>query len=343
VNALRRIILSEVPYVATYRDDARPASSAAGFVAKQNTGRLHNDILVDRIALVPIYLTRAEVDNFIPGSLTVELNVINRGSRRINVTSRNLQAKLFGKPHPNAAACFPPCAVTGDWPLITRLYPGERIEISSTLEKSCASKHAAFAVVSIASVQPALDEGAYLTKRREIEDNVDMDAGQKRIALNYHDTVTRKRLIDTGDVPGGDAVSHTLTVESECGLTGSEIIDAAEEVLVRKFTTSALSYESRVDGSSIFFTVSGQGHTFGSVLQDLCMTSRDKLGIASIGYFETHPLEDRIIVRVELPGGSAEAETTNAADLLAKLRVHCVRCIEQQVSFANRAAGSSQE
>ena len=179
VNALRRIILSEVPYVATYRDDLRPTNIVGGFIVKQNTGRLHNDILVDRISLIPIHVTRAEVDNFIPGSLTVDLNVVNRGSRRINVTSGDLRAKLFSKPHPNAAACFPPCPVTGDWALITRLYPGERIELSCTLEKSHASKHAAFAVVSVAAVQPALDESAYLQRRREIESDDDLDVGQK--------------------------------------------------------------------------------------------------------------------------------------------------------------------
>ena len=129
-------------------------------------------------------------------------------------------------------------------------------------------------------------------------------------------------------------------MESECGLTGAEIISAAEDVLVRKFTTSALSYESKVEGSSILYTLGGQGHTFGSVLQDLCMMDREKLTISSIGYFETHPLEDRIIVRVDLPGGASAAESTNAADLLAKLRVHCVHCIETHMSSTTRATCS---
>lgn len=321
--------MAEVPYIATFRDEARVSGVSGGYVVRENTGRLHNDMLVDRIALVPIHLTRAETDNFIPGSITVHLEVINRGSGRVNVTSRDLRVKLFDKPHPNSDRCYPPCAITGDWPLITRLYPGEQINLVATLEKSVPSRHAAFAVVSLAAVSPALDSVAYMNARKEIEQDEALDDDARSRALNYHDHITRKRMLDTGGVEGGEPVSHDLTVESASGLTGAEIVSAATDILIQKFSSSALAYEARVEGSSIVFTVSGQGHTFGNVLQDLCMLDREALGINSIGYYETHPLEDRIVVRVDMPGGEEESGGTDPAVLISKLRVHCVHMLER--------------
>ena len=108
VNALRRIMIAEIPYIATFRDDDRSVSTAGGFVVRCNTGRLHDDMLMDRVALVPIHLTREEVLNFIPGSITTDLCVVNESKFVRNVTSADLRPKLFTKPHPKGKACYPP-------------------------------------------------------------------------------------------------------------------------------------------------------------------------------------------------------------------------------------------
>lgn len=326
VNALRRIVLSEIPYVATYRDENRAAASRGGIVVSKNTGRLHDDMLVDRLALVPIHLTRSEVDQFIPGSITVHLAVHNDGTTRRDVSSKDLEVKLFGKPHPNARACYPAHPISGDWPLITRLYPGERVDVTATLEKDKARTHAAFAVASGAAVAFEEDQAAYLAQRSKIEQDDDLDEETRRHALNFCDHITRKRLFKKDG--GGEPVGHILAIQSECGLSASEIVVAAMNVLVGKFTSSALTYEAREDGKgSVVFTVSGQGHTFGSVLQDICMRDRDQLGIRSIGYFQTHPLEDRIVVRIDVAGTDSARLEHDA--LFSKMRAHCARELEQ--------------
>jgi DNA-directed RNA polymerase subunit L len=76
------------------------------------------------------------------------------------------------------------------------------------------------------------------------------------------------------------------------------------------------------------FTISGQGHTFGSVLQDVCMRDRKELGIRSVGYFETHPLEDRIVVRVDMPE-TVDVESCDHDTIISKMRAHCVRELER--------------
>lgn len=327
VNALRRIILSEVPYIATYRNEARDASSRGGFVVTHNTGRLHNDMLVDRLALVPIHLTRSEVDQFIPGSVTVRLQAKNDGASRRDITSQDLDVSLFGKPHPNAKACYVPHPATDHFPLITKLYPGEHIDVTMTLEKDVARKHAAFAVASLVAMQPHLDDDEYRAQRARIEADTTLDDDAKAQALNYCDFITRKQLISRSE--DGEPTGYSLTVETECGLTPHEIVSSAMDVLLHKFSSSALSYEvsTDADARSVFFTLSEQGHTFGSVLQDLCMRDREQLAIESVGYYETHPLEDRIVVRVVL--SPEEFKRVDSEQLISKMRAHCVRELER--------------
>ena len=327
VNALRRVILAEVPYIATYRDETRGAAVAGGIVVSKNTGRLHNDALVDRIALVPIHVSRKEVEQFVPGSVTVELRVKNDGNLPTDVTSRDLAARLFGRPHPNARTCFPPDPVTGEWPLITRLYPGEEIDVVATLQKGVASTHAAFAVAAV-SVAFDLDDAAYEMARGAIVADAALDDEARARALNHCDHITRKRLVARRD--DGEPRAHTLDVESQCGLEPGEIVSMAMDVLVKKFTTGSIVFESAPaaagDGAhAVAIVVHDQGHTFGSVLQDVCMRDRPALGLRSIGYYETHPLENRIVVRVDV---QQEGANVNAEDVFARMRAHCARALD---------------
>lgn len=326
VNALRRIIISEIPYIATFRDDDRSASTAGGFVVRCNTGRLHDDMLMDRLALVPIHLTREEVLNFIPGSIAIDLCIANESKFVRDVTSADLKPKLFGKSHPKGNACYPPCSITGEHVLITRLYPGEKVDITATLEKGTPVAHAAFAVASQVAMEFGIDLNAYEAEMRRLdtEHNVS-SAKEKERAINQLKYIGRHRLIERSAL--GDPVLTTLRVESECGLSGKDIISFAEEELVRKFTTDNISFDVRQEHDGVSFTIHKQGHTFGSVLQEVCMRDRQTLGITSVGYFIAHPLESTITVRVAL-NESAEGTQAHHLDysaLFARMRVHCAR------------------
>ena len=329
-NALRRIILADIPYIATFRDEQRSTSSHGGFVVRINTGRLHDDMLVDRIALTPISLTREEVLNFIPGSITVDLRVANGGKFPLDVTSADFKVSLFGKPHPKGSACYRPCRVTGKYVLITQLFPGEKIDVTATLEKNTAAVHAAFAVASTVAVRPSLDEHRYEQAVKQIDANASrMSAKERAQQLGRLRHIGRHKFIDC--VADGVARTTTLEVESECGLSADDIFAFAEEELMRKFTTDNVSFDSEPSKDGVVFTVHSQGHTFGSVLQEICMRDRCVLGIESIGYYLTHPIESTIVFRVALPGGKSE-DTGDHAALFSRMRVHCAEHIGAALS-----------
>ena len=319
VNALRRIVLAEIPYVATHRDESRAAGSSGGFVVRANTGKLHDDALLDRLSLIPIFLTRDELLNFIPGSITVHLKVSNQGKFACDITSANLKADLFDRPHPKGGACFPANPATGDHVLITRLYPGEKIDVTATLEKATPATHAAFATASLVAVERSLDEDAREAEADRIRADASLDEKERRRRMNFLEHIDRLKMIKY--TQEGEPVETRLTVESECGLSAEEIIRFAEEELLHKFTTDNISQTSTREHDSIVFAVAKQGHTFGSVMQEVCMKDKAELGIVSIGYYIMHPLEEKIVVRVALADEDRELVDPDA--LFSRLRVHC--------------------
>lgn len=328
-NALRRVIHSDIPYVAAHvGDDGRLFRVAA------NTSKLHNDMLCDRLALVPIHLTAAEVDAFIPGSIKVRVNVENKSRAPVDVTSAHFRVTLFDKPHPSPVArLYPPCPVTGDWVLLTRLFPGERVDVEVTLERNTAAVHAAYCVASMACFTYEEDAEEHARLRREIE-AAPADAGERAAALNYHDTIGRYRTFkrDTHGRP----VGVSLRVESESGLGAKDILMAAAKVLLGKFAEGGVEpEETERAGDEIRYLITNQGHTFGSVMQSVCMDRLDELGISVMGYYETHPLERKIVVRVKLAPGGADA--VDPADLFSRAKLKAAAAVEE-VMYALRDA-----
>ena len=212
--------------------------------------------------------------------------------------------------------------------LITRLYPGEKIDITATLEKGTPTTHAAFAVASHVAMDFGIDLEAYESKVNALEvDHVSASTKDKERAMNQLKYIGRSRLIERSS--SGDPTRTTLRVESECGLSGKDILSFAEEELARKFTTDNISFDSRPEHDGVSFTIHKQGHTFGSVLQEVCMRDRQTLGITSVGYFIAHPLENTIIVRVAMGDETSKMQADNYdyGALFARMRVHCANCV----------------
>lgn len=237
----------------------------------------------------------------------------------------DIRVKLFGREHPNGPACYPPCKITRDHALITRLYPGERISLEAVLTKSTAAYHAAFAVASTVAVRPRLDHERYERERDDIVGG-DLSGRDLADALNHHDHVRRLQLVARDST--GEPVSNRLAIVSECGLSGREIFEESCSVLKGMFLSASFSYQwTRQGETTIRYVVQDKGHTFGSVFQDLVHRDRDALGVSSIGYFQPHPLDPNVVVCV--------APSDDAIDpdyLMSRLKSHCVGLLEKLIA-----------
>ena len=154
-NALRRIILSEIPTV-VFRTSPHE-SNLVDFVI--NTSRMNNELIKQRISCIPIHIT--DIDFRIKDYI-VELDVLNETDSIIYATTNDFTItninnnKSLTKSDVNKI--FPPDPITNDYIEIVRLRPkisdvvnGEHIKLSAELDIGIAKEDSAFNVVSTCS------------------------------------------------------------------------------------------------------------------------------------------------------------------------------------------------
>jgi DNA-directed RNA polymerase subunit L len=280
-NALRRAALADVPNVAVLRADVS---------VSHNTSVLHDEFLAERVSMLPLKLHATEIDAYVPASVTLHLDVTNSGKHPLDVTSKDVRVRLHGTPHPRERQILPPCCVTGDFVLLTRLQVGQRLALTATARKDTPATHAAFACTSLLSYALAPDVHAIATARRALNPH---DAH----ALNRFDHTDSKRLYERNE--SGAPAAFQFVVESESGLSEPEVVQRAFAALQAKFRRPKFTVRPlQGDPLHLQYTVSAEGHTFGSVLQSAIVDHADALGILSAGYFEPHPLDPHIALKV---------------------------------------------
>lgn len=152
-NALRRIILSEIPVVAIKTDE---------YVSNKcyieiNTTRLHNEILKQRLSCIPICISPDEL-NILPDKYLLEIDMKNETDDMLFITTKHfkIKNKLNGNYLTDAETrrIFPPNELTKDYILFARLrpkigdsIPGEHLKLTADFCISNASEDAKFNVV----------------------------------------------------------------------------------------------------------------------------------------------------------------------------------------------------
>ena len=85
-NAIRRTILSDIPIVVIHTDSHETNQCTI----KQNTGRLHNEIIKQRLSCIPIHTTLlrdTDKEKALPGNYSLVLDITNDTDNTIFVTS----------------------------------------------------------------------------------------------------------------------------------------------------------------------------------------------------------------------------------------------------------------
>ena len=289
VNALRRVILADIPYVALLHEAY--STDGSQFVFRKNTGVLHNHIMAHRMTMVPMYLSLPESQSYIPGSIRVRLAAENKSKSPLDVTSRDIQVFLHDQPHPDRDRLYPPDPDTKDWPLLTVLKEGESVDIEATAIVGTAARNASFAVVSLCTFSPILDE-ALVQKGYEAA-KASEDAAR---ALNRFEHIDKKRCWIPG--PDGGPTSFRFSVTSECGLSAREIVYLGLDVLEKKVLGAKGVFTKKDDGAYAI-EVKGDDHTLGNLMQSVALDELDA-ALKFVGYVCPHPLDKRVVFTVIL-------------------------------------------
>lgn len=325
VNALRRIILSEIPNVAFYFDPYDIENN--DITVNINKGVLHNEFISHRISLMPVCLNENELHNFKVEDYKFVLKKKNTSSSIINVTSEDFDiydANNIKYSNKIREKILPKNEITDNYILLTKLKPnlyepnhGEELDITCNVSINIAQKHSRWCPVS---------QCCYYNK---VDDNLASKAFQNKIELIKKDKQLSQKNID--DIRSqfdtlevykhfkrnkyDDPNEFVFLIESECKLRPIYLVFKGLIVLMNKFKLFISNLESNNESVAIskmgnvdnFYQIGikHEDHTLLNSLQ--CMIYNQyfhNINIKNnileyIGYFQPHPLDNLMYMKLK--------------------------------------------
>ena len=292
-NTIRRLILTGVETVA-FRSDMTSTGSTTDIVIKRNDTPMTNEMLADRIGLIPINIS--EPLTWKSDKYVFTLRVAGDKDNTTYVKSGDFKIKeivptdAVSDPDPiPTEKFFPPNSITGDTCLIATLQPGSNtlqqfIEIEAKATKGTGREHARFIPVSQCSYEYTPDSSPQRVEEMFVKW---LDVAKKASAVEkgserYNElrrefnTMQIKRCFKINEK--NEPFSFDFTVETAGVLPVQYIVKRACEVgenmcsryvnihhgeLPDEITIS--SADTRIIGFD--FLIRGHDHTLGNLLQ----------------------------------------------------------------------------
>lgn len=325
VNALRRIILAEVPNVALDFDPLTDNNRDINIIT--NTGPLHNEFLGHRLSLLPLCFSEDEIESFDPEDYKFVIKVKNTSHDILSVTTKHIEVfDKTGKKYPPAfhARVFPANPITNDHILIVKLRPnlynkdeGEELHVEFHASKNIAKAHSRWSPVSCCSFFNVVDEKkaetAFQERIQQISTSKDRKVTPEEVskARIRFDALERYKHFVTNQY--GDPCKWTFTIESECAMKPSYIFQKALNILISKVQGFM---ERMMEGRGISIkcvhpekfiydvTVENEDFTLLNVLQSMIYNEeiRPRFTISSltyIGFYQPHPLDTKMVLKIQ--------------------------------------------
>ena len=351
VNTLRRIILTGVETIAIRSDmitTGDNAGTTTDVIVKHNDTPMTNEMLADRIGLLPIHVTEPlkwnkEEYEFIlnvEGSKDESTYVKAGDFKIIKKTALSPEQKTEVEREIATSELFPVNPISKDTALIAILQPSDpvqKLHLLAAASVGTGREHARFSPVSQCSYEYTLDSDeeridemftSWLTMAKKAG-GIDKESDRFRQLKREFETMQIKRcyLMDEKMQP----YSFDFIIETTGALTVDKIVTRACEVaenMCAKFTNlntgnlpdfvTVSSADARVVGFD--FLIRGHDHTLGNLLQTWLVEHHIEGAaephITYAGYSVPHPLRDEIILRIGLDGAKldvAKRAIANAA------------------------------
>jgi len=346
-NTLRRLILTGVETVA-FRSDMTATGTTTDVTVKHNDTPMTNEMLADRIGLLPIHVTDPTTwkeDDFL-----FTLNVAGDKdsvryvkSEDFVVTDLSKGAETQEEFRVPTEQFFPKSRLTNDTCLIASLQPGsgpaqQRVEIVAKATKGTGREHARFSPVSQCSYEYTPDKTEsriqemfvkWATVAKKVQE---LDKASERYQELWREfnTMQVKRCFKINGK--GEPYSFDFTVESVGILPVSYIVNRACEVgrqmcnryamidqtkLPDEITISPA--DSRIIGFDFLFR--GHDHTLGNLFQTWLVENHiegeAQPRITYAGYAVPHPLRDEMVLRIGVESGK-ESDARAAVSAAAR-------------------------
>lgn len=316
VNGIRRIIISEIPCGAIPFNSNGINSSLN---IKENVTMMDNEYLSNRISLIPLNFTQDEIENYDKEKYKFVLKKKNTSSEVINITSADFVVyDNNNKIYDNSIKdrIFEKNPITKDNILITKLKPnlqntsqGNSIHLEAYAEINIGKHHARWQPTSNVSFFNQIDE----KKADKIfQDKLQNSSPQDAELLRQSDILDRQRCFKTDKK--GNCNEFQFYIESLTGnLNPKYLFSKALDIFLKKIESLLLPDKFKIESiNSDFFLILFDDERYGyDVLQLLIRSmNNDLIGKIKItndstyaGYYQQHPLDDKMILKVKLQPG----------------------------------------
>ena len=309
-NALRRTILMDIPMV-VFRTENHENNDCT---IHKNSGRLHNEILKQRLSCVPVHINMDELDK-LPGKYILEVNVKNETDTLQFVTTEHFQIRNKNDENDylsreDVKKIFPPFQndyyidFTRLRPKISDSVPGEELHLTSEFSISNAKENSMFNSVSKCSYGYTPDLDKINKMWDEIEGKLNKESTSK-------DDINLKKknfyLLDSQRYYKEN--SFDFIIKSVGVYENQLIVKKAAEILTTKFRlftesidnklVNILTSETSMDYCYDIY-LEDEDYTMGKVLEYFLYTLfYDKRKTLSFcGFRKNHPHDHHSIIRV---------------------------------------------
>jgi DNA-directed RNA polymerase subunit L len=307
-NALRRTILSDIPMV-VFRTAPNEENRCTIY---ENTSRLNNEIIKQRLSCIPIYIKN--VEEFPLKNYILEVNVVNNTDNVMYVTTENFVIKdvSTGKdlPQDKIREIFPPDDITGYYIDFVRLRPrisdeisGEKIHLICQFDIGTAKEDGMFNAVSTCSYGFTIDETLQeveLAKRLQTW----KDEGKDQDQINFE--ADNWKLLEGKRVYKKD--SFDFVIQSVGVYTNDELVNAACKILIQRLTDLDILIEKdeleiknsdNTLANSFDVVLENEDYTIGKILEFCLYNKFYETNILTFcGFKKLHPHDDFSIIRI---------------------------------------------
>jgi len=307
-NAIRRVILSEIPCIVFKTTPYEENKST--FIT--NTSRLHNEIIKQRLSCIPIHINdiNTPLEDY-----ELVVNVKNTTDNIIYVTSKDfkIRNKTSNKfmSQQDTMKIFPPNELTGDYIIFVRLRPrineqiqGEELHLTCGFSIGKAMDDGCYAVASTCAYSNTIDEAKRDTIWRQQKDRFAAKGlTESEIDFEYKDwlQLEAKRIF----IPN----SYNFIIETIGPFNNLELINMAIDIIINKtnlFMELINTHKLPIKASentlqnSYDITLVNEDYTLGKMLEYILfnnyLLNEEILSFCAFKKF--HPHDDDSIIRL---------------------------------------------
>ena len=302
VNGLRRTLLTNIN--ASVID-----SNQSSFY--KNTGRLHNEILKQRLDCIPVNIK----DTSVLSNLMIELEMTNETDMLMYLTTRDFKIKNISTDtyltDEAIEKIFPPNKLTNSYVLFSRLrpkisndIPGESLHFTARFKEATAKENGAYNVASIAAYANSPDKSTQADTWNDIQASL-LEKGMSKKDIDYERqnwyALPAKRLY----LPD----SFDFKCQSVGVYTNLELIHLACDKIYEQLKDvhdkcSSQIYEIQMKSTamknSADFILQGYDYTIGKIIEYVLHEEyyKKESGLLSyVGFVKNHPHDDFSIIR----------------------------------------------